>query len=484
MINFGDDGIWDHEVRLFPTVRISSDREAELRATAALCSMVTAVSEFGRVLVKAAGGPAGRITCYTEISIPNQEPDGPELRPDAVVRVVRGKREWVGMVEVKVGDNPLDQSQIDDYHRLAKDNGFDAVITISNQAARPDGLPPLNVDRRRLRSVPMFHLSWDRLLSEARVLTRNEGIADTDQQWMMNEWIRYVADPTSRIISPPTLGEHWNEILRAAREGNLATAARFIPETVGQWEAFLRKLSLRLRAQLGVDVERRLSRIDRKDAGGFIKRVNEEVLRTGILNGTFRVPDAAGDISLELVLQARAVRYRVEIKPPSEGRAQTRVNWLVRQLKGDGLPSDLVVHVHWDKARITSAGRLTDVREDIGCLLRDPHQRPVPKTAQPRRFSIEWTTGLSKGRGKSTAPILDSIASDLERFYRQVVEVLVPYIPKAPRLPEMHEEQESPSQIPTEIPSKVTVPLTAEDEISHESVASEHVNEAPQVDDQ
>ena len=36
-----------HEVRLFPSVSISSGREAELRATASLLAIAKAVSEFG-----------------------------------------------------------------------------------------------------------------------------------------------------------------------------------------------------------------------------------------------------------------------------------------------------------------------------------------------------------------------------------------------------------------------------------------------------
>ena len=57
-----------HAVRLFPAIRISSEREAELRATASLLAVVRAVSEFGRTIVKAADGPAGHLTCYTEVS--------------------------------------------------------------------------------------------------------------------------------------------------------------------------------------------------------------------------------------------------------------------------------------------------------------------------------------------------------------------------------------------------------------------------------
>jgi len=56
-------------VRLFPTIRIATTAEAETRATAALLAMLRAVSEFGRTVVKLAGGPAGKIECYTEVPL-------------------------------------------------------------------------------------------------------------------------------------------------------------------------------------------------------------------------------------------------------------------------------------------------------------------------------------------------------------------------------------------------------------------------------
>lgn len=101
-----------HEVRLFPPVRISTEREAEVRATAALLAMIKGVSAFGRAVVKSAGGPAGKISCYTEVAFPPFEPEGPRPRPDGIIRSVRGK-EWKALVEVKVGDSPLEQSQFD-----------------------------------------------------------------------------------------------------------------------------------------------------------------------------------------------------------------------------------------------------------------------------------------------------------------------------------------------------------------------------------
>ena len=160
-----------NEVRLFPSVHISASREAELRAAASLLSMVRGVTEFGRQFVRSAGGPVGRISCYTEVAFKvGVPPSVRTIRPDGIVSVVRGKKGWAALVEVKVGDNQLDQAQVDAYHKLARDEGFAALITISNQAALPNGLPPVSIDRRRLRAIPVVHLSWERLLADAKVL--------------------------------------------------------------------------------------------------------------------------------------------------------------------------------------------------------------------------------------------------------------------------------------------------------------------------
>ena len=48
---------------------------------------------------------------------------------------------------------------------------------------------------------------------------------------------------------------------------------------------------------------------------------------------------AAGDISVEVVLQTRSVRFGIELRAPEEGRQQTRVNWLAKQLRGEPTPA-------------------------------------------------------------------------------------------------------------------------------------------------
>jgi len=219
--------------------------------------MVKAVSEFGKQFLKAGGGPAGRVECYTEVTFKNKAKKT-ELRPDGVIIVTRGKKEWKALVEVKIGTNELNQDQFDSYHMLARDEGFDALITISNQVAHSNGLPPIKVDKRRLNKVSVAHFSWERLLSEAQYLSLQSKVADEDQQYMLSEWIRYVNDKNSKIIVAPQVGKNWEKILSAASADRLKTVSSDVDDFAKVWAGFLRVQAFRLRARLGEQVEVRL----------------------------------------------------------------------------------------------------------------------------------------------------------------------------------------------------------------------------------
>jgi hypothetical protein len=423
-----------HEVRLFPTVRISSEREAELRATASFCAMLRAVSEFGRSAVKMAHGPAGKLACFTELSFTLDGADAQVVRPDAVIRVVRGKSEWTALLEVKVGDNVLDPAQVAAYQAVVKQEGFDALITLSNQAALSDGRPPISLDGRRLRSAPVYHLSWDRLLSEAQLLAAGNRIADEDQRWMMAEWIRYVADDASKIIAAASLGKYWSEVLQAAQEARLESARKELAETVAHWDAFLRKFALRLRARLGVEVHRTLARADKKDAAGRVPRLAAEAAKTGCLEGSLRIPDAVGDLEVAVSLQARSVRLAVEVDAPTEGRTLTRVNWLLRQLKGCA-DRALLIRVKWDRRGLETHAQLADALQDPSLLVKDDRRQPLSGDVSPRLMRLEANFPLPKGKGKSTTRVLDGLAKECEAFYADVMQGLVPFVPRAPKMP-------------------------------------------------
>lgn len=432
---FDDELLSSKQVRLFPSQHITSIREAELRATASFLAVARAVSEFGRCVVSIAGGPAGRLSCYTEVPFKVQTgAKFREERPDGVMRVTYGKTVWTALIEVKVGDNPLEQDQFDRYHTLAGDHGINALITISNQSELANGLPPqLTVGGWLLNKVPVVHLSWERLLSEAQLLGRRKAVADPDQQWMVEEWIRYVADPQSRIIEPPQMGEHWSKVLQCAREANLGACKSEMHDVVQRWDAFLRKVALRLRAKLGADVKLKISKAEKNAPATLIKNLHANAINNGELSGVFRIPDTAGDLSVVVLLASRSVQYSIEMEAPTVGKATTRIKWMIKQLLSQDVPGDLVVQVHWGWG-LVSQGRICDLKEQIESLLWDNNGQNLPDKGSPCSFSLKWTLGLPTGKGRSTAPVLEGIARGVEDFYKRVAEGLRPYVPKAPQL--------------------------------------------------
>ena len=135
----GDGAMADWQVaRLIPTSGINNDVEAEVRATSALLAVLSVVRDFSDSLLTPLGASSARkATVESFIETAFKLGDGSTIRPDGLVRVSYGKGTFTALVEVKTGTNPLRAEQVNAYWEVAREYGFDAVITISNEIALP-----------------------------------------------------------------------------------------------------------------------------------------------------------------------------------------------------------------------------------------------------------------------------------------------------------------------------------------------------------
>ena len=147
-MNEPDSPSWE-SARLIPVSGIRNAKEQERRATSALLAVLSAVAEFGLAFAKPYGALKGKFEAYIEV--PFELADGRSVRPDGLIRTTRGKRTWMGLIEVKTGSNELGREQVETYLDLAREQGFDCVITISNQIARMPGEHPVDVDKRKTK---------------------------------------------------------------------------------------------------------------------------------------------------------------------------------------------------------------------------------------------------------------------------------------------------------------------------------------------
>lgn len=160
---------------------------------------------------------------------------------------------------MKTGSNQLEAEQLECYLDVAREQGFDAVITVSNQIPAVAGSHPTIVDKRKLKKVALHHFSWTQLLTEAVMQKVHRGVADPDQAWILGELIRYLEHPRSGAMEFEDMGAAWTGVRDAVVAGTLRSNDKGAAEVASRWDQLMRYACLRLGRQLGVEVQPVLS---------------------------------------------------------------------------------------------------------------------------------------------------------------------------------------------------------------------------------
>lgn len=413
--------------RLIPTSGIGGALEQERRATSALLAVMTAVDEFGRAVTQSVGAPRGAIRAYTEVPFKIQ---GREVRPDGLVTVTRGSRTWSALIEVKTARNDLRTDQVELYLDVAKEYRIDAVITVSNQFSTGDDDPPVQIDKRKTRTTRLHHFSWVDLITIAVREHDHRGVSDPDQAWILNELIAYLEHPNSGALSFDDMGEHWTSITSSARDGSLRASDKGLDDVARRWDELVHYLCLELERNLGVRVRRVTGRTE-SDPIQRRRNQAQQLVKEGNLDGVIRIPDTAGDLSLTADLAKRQVTTSVSVMAPEAARRLTPVNWLLRQLRE--CDERLRIDVRFTGKRTSTSNTLKALREDPSMALLDD-------ASEPRAFEIVQVRDLGIGRRPGRNSFVDSIRSATTDFYDEVLGVIQPWQPSAPRPTEPREE--------------------------------------------
>lgn len=428
-----------HEARLIPTSGINGAQEQERRATSAVLAVMSAVREFGRALTQPLGAPAGPVASYIEIPF---ELGNARCYPDGLIRVARGKRSWTALVEVKTSTNALEVQQLENYLDIAREQGFDALLTISNQVPAVAGQHPVKVDKRKLKKVALHHYSWTQVLSEAVMQKEHRGVADPDQAWILGELIRYLEHPRSGALEFDDMGASWVSVREAVSTGTLRATDASASEVAGRSDALLRYASLRLGRRLGTEVTPVLPRRDLGDPAGRTAALAASLASTGTLTGAVRIPNAVAPLHVTTDLRAGQVTCHVDVDAPKQGRPATRVNWLVRQLRQ--APDSVRVEAFAAYSRGDApAGLLGALRTDPAGLIGDGKQ-------ELRTFRVALSRNLGSKRGRGRGSYIDSVLDAVDEFYAEVLQHLKAWTAAPPR---MREPVEKPPVSPASLAS-------------------------------
>lgn len=410
--------------RLIPLPTGSGVEAKERHAASALLAVLSVVDEFGRALLKPLGAPAGKIEAFIEASIKLE--NGKSVRPDGLIGVTRAGRTWWALVECKIADQQLTSEQMETYLDVARSNGINAVLSISNQYTTRSSDYPIPLDRKKLKKVSIHHWSWVRVLTEAEVQRQYRGVKDPDQAYILGELIRYLSDNRSGVVQFDDMGSSWTSVRERARLHSLRKTDADVAAIASRWDELMRYLSLELTKELGLDVKEVQRRGEATGAARH-QALRESLAAYGRLYGELRIPNTAGNLEIVADLSSRQVVVSTRLDAPKEGRSRGRVGWLLKQLQKS--PNDLTIEARLMYTSSTLTGQLGAMRDDHSALVPD---RSREITAF--RLSLTREMGLNRSGGRNA--FIDSVIGTTKTYYREVLQNLTAWKPRAPRLPE------------------------------------------------
>ncbi|WP_353648525.1 TerD family protein [Nakamurella sp. A5-74] len=411
------DADWQR-ARLFPVAGIGGAEEQERRATSALLAVLGIVREFGRAVTARVGAPAGAVTTFIEVPFGLDEQ---AYRPDGVITVKRGQREWRALVEVKTSDGKLNFEQVDHYVEIARAKNFDAVITISNQLAGSNDEHPIAFDRRKLKKVSLHHLSWEQIRTDAILLSRHARAADNTQAVVLDEFLRYMEHPRSGLHGFTDMGPEWVKIRDAVKHRTLRASDKGCAEVIAHFDQLVRHIGLQLTSLLGVETS---IQPPRARADGTTRP--QQLADSGQLFGSIRVPGAVDALVITNDLRSERVGVSIQVDAPRDGRPLTRINWLLRQIPDarDALRVEALL----------AGGRGLSTAELLGSVRKKPELLVPADGRDIRAFRLTLELPMGTKRNSGTGGVIRSVHQATTHLYAEVVQHLRPWNAKPPQL--------------------------------------------------
>ncbi|CCQ16345.1 putative uncharacterized protein [Rhodococcus sp. AW25M09] len=409
--------------RLFSVYGVGSGEEQEKRATSALIATMQAVRPFARAICARAGAPSGPFEGYLEVQFAKGES---KVIPDGVFRVSRAGQVWTALLEVKTGTGKLHKEQLENYLDVAKRHRYDVVLSLSNDIPASAGELPVQVNKTKLNKVSLRHISWSEVIHEARMLLSHGDLADPLQVWILGELVRYLTHPKSGATEFVDMGRHWVVVRDSVTAGTLRASDVKALSVANTWASLSRHLALRMTADLGVPVKHHLPRKLSTDPQLRNENIVENLVASGCLSATLRVPDAAGDITVEADMRTNKIQCSTSIDAPTDGTSFRRASWLLKQLKN--APADILVEAVFADSSEISCENLATVRADTKSLT-------AGRISELQYFTLTSPTKMGSKRSGSAASFIVSVTDGLDGFYRDVVQPLKPWVPSAPEGP-------------------------------------------------
>lgn len=453
--------------RLIP---ILPDGQRECRTTSIVLAGMMAVPEFGRKLLSTAGVRVGKTTsveCFTEIvlkNVPKQTKD----RPDGLIILRTGKKVWRALIEAKASSAELDQHQIETYVQLAKQNHIDAIITISNQFAALPTHHPVDIPKRALSGVELFHWSWTYVLTEATLLIASSELNNPDHKYLLSEIIRYLRSDRSGVSRFDRMNPEWKDLITAIQNrAPLDRRSDMVTKSVASWFQEQRDISLLMSRKLGKKVNIKLAKAHADSPDERLNSEIEQLVTKHQLKLDLEIPNAASTVEIIVDLLRRCVICSMRIDAPKDKvRPAARINWLLKQLPREA-QQNIHIRANWFGRTPPSQAMLQDVRQNLECLIGNQANGDL------RSFDVMLVVDMAADLARTTK-FIEKVEKIIPAYYEQVGQHLRAWVAPPPKI--RRDISEDP--VPSETYAENSASEQAETSEAHNQASSQSTAES------
>ncbi len=416
--------------RLIPVTGIKGAQDQERRAASALLAVMQGVPELTVELLREHGAFNGVVQSFIE---PEFKINGKKIRPDGLLRITKGKRTWTALVEFKTGSNELELNQINQYLDIAKQENYQALITISNQVLNATGAHPTEgIDNRRLRSTSLIHLSWLKVITECLILSEHTKVSDADRAWVLRELIRFLQSDASGASEFNDMGPNWVVVRESIKTGSIKKADDAVIDVVSKFQNLVRYCAFTLAAKTGVDATEIVPKAAKTDGKKFLAAEATKLIAEKTMQGAVKIPGAAAELTIKADLGAGVLHCGFELAAPVDGKNKTKLNWLLKQFKE--VPKDARLSIGYKRARNMEAS------VSLSALKSGELELELDSNRELAFFRVDSVRTFGTKRGRGQGAFIDSVLNQVTDTYSQLLQPVKPWAPSAPKLSESVKE--------------------------------------------
>lgn len=418
--------------RLFSALKLSNKEQI---ATSTLLAVFRLVPELLSELIKDVGlkiTDKSTFHALTEVNLVKENPSKKD-RPDGYL-YLKNRNEWSALVEAKVGKNSLNPEQVSRYLEDARSNNIDALITISNEFSPRVDQSPVDVPKRLLNRVKLYHFSWRLILSKAQLLKQTSNIEDREKSFVLEELIRFLRDDSVGDKNFSLMPASWVDVSKEITVGaKLKASDQRLSDNANALVEEFSEIALNLTDHLGVNCSAKLPASYINDKNLWQKSIVRSMIEGKPVSCQYSIPDAANSMFVEIDIAKSTIAVGMEIEAPKDKKTISgKVNWIMRQLKNHDVP-DSYIKVRWNSRAADTFAKMNEILADL----------PIPPS---KTTNISTFTPMIQLQSTRTLQSRKSFIVELEQavltFYDEHAQYLRSWTPRAPIPIEEHETDE------------------------------------------